>query len=150
MSWVDACAADEIDEEDVVRFDHGTRTYAIYRSPADAYFATDGLCTHQDFHPRRRPRDGQHHRVSEAQWGVSITRQARPRARRSASTSRPTRSRSRAAAFSSTSPEAAVLTAPGMVIIGAGEAGARAAMALRENRYEGPVTLGRHRGPPAL
>ena len=50
MSWVDACAADEIDEEDVVRFDHGSRTFAIYRSPQDAYFATDGLCTHQDFH----------------------------------------------------------------------------------------------------
>ncbi len=33
------------------------------------------------------------------------------------------------------------MSAPGMVIIGAGEAGARAAMALRENRYEGPVTL---------
>ncbi len=30
---------------------------------------------------------------------------------------------------------------PGMVIVGAGEAGARAAMALRENRYEGPITL---------
>jgi hypothetical protein len=28
-----------------------------------------------------------------------------------------------------------------MVIVGAGEAGARAAMALRENGYEGPVTL---------
>ena len=50
MSWVDACAADAIDEEDVVRFDHGSRTFAIYRSPEDAYFATDGLCTHQDFH----------------------------------------------------------------------------------------------------
>lgn len=30
---------------------------------------------------------------------------------------------------------------PGMVIVGAGEAGARAAMALRENHYSGPVTL---------
>ena len=30
---------------------------------------------------------------------------------------------------------------PGMVIIGAGEAGARAASALRENGWSGPVTL---------
>lgn len=33
------------------------------------------------------------------------------------------------------------MTAPGMVIVGAGEAGARAAMALRENGFRGPVTL---------
>ena len=33
------------------------------------------------------------------------------------------------------------MTTPGMVIIGAGEAGARAAMALRENGYAGPVSL---------
>ena len=30
---------------------------------------------------------------------------------------------------------------PGMVIVGAGEAGARAAVALRECGYDGPVTL---------
>jgi 3-phenylpropionate/trans-cinnamate dioxygenase ferredoxin subunit len=28
--WVDACAADAIDEEDVIRFDYGARTFAIY------------------------------------------------------------------------------------------------------------------------
>ena len=33
--WVDACDADEIDAEDVIRFDHGDRTFAIYRSPDD-------------------------------------------------------------------------------------------------------------------
>jgi 3-phenylpropionate/trans-cinnamate dioxygenase ferredoxin subunit len=48
--WVDACAADEIDEEDVIRFDHGGRTFALYRSPDDEYFATDGLCTHEKVH----------------------------------------------------------------------------------------------------
>ena len=48
--WIEACAADEVDEEDVVRFDHGSRTYAIYRSPDDEYFATDGLCTHERVH----------------------------------------------------------------------------------------------------
>ena len=50
MAWVRACAADEIDEEDVARFDHGDRTFAIYRSPDDVFFATDGLCTHQAIH----------------------------------------------------------------------------------------------------
>jgi 3-phenylpropionate/trans-cinnamate dioxygenase ferredoxin component len=48
--WVDACAADDIDEEDVIRFDHGVRTFAIYRTNDDRYFATDGLCTHEQVH----------------------------------------------------------------------------------------------------
>lgn len=36
--------------EDVIRFDHGGRTYAVYRSPADEYFCTDGLCSHEAIH----------------------------------------------------------------------------------------------------
>ncbi len=48
--WVDACAADDIDEEDVIRFDHAGRTFAIYRTEGDSYFATDGLCTHEKVH----------------------------------------------------------------------------------------------------
>jgi 3-phenylpropionate/trans-cinnamate dioxygenase ferredoxin subunit len=48
--WIDVCAADDIDEEDVLRFDHEDHTYAVYRSPDDAYFATDGLCTHEKIH----------------------------------------------------------------------------------------------------
>ena len=50
MPWIAACAADEIDAEDVVRFDHDGRTFAIYRSPDDQFFATDGLCTHERVH----------------------------------------------------------------------------------------------------
>jgi 3-phenylpropionate/trans-cinnamate dioxygenase ferredoxin subunit len=50
MSWVDACGSDEVDEEDVIRFDHGQQTFAIYRSPDDEFFATDGLCTHESVH----------------------------------------------------------------------------------------------------
>ncbi|HEY9346867.1 MAG TPA: MocE family 2Fe-2S type ferredoxin [Inquilinus sp.] len=49
-SWIAACAADEIDEEDVIRFDHGGRTFAIYRTEDDRYFATEGLCTHEQVH----------------------------------------------------------------------------------------------------
>jgi 3-phenylpropionate/trans-cinnamate dioxygenase ferredoxin component len=48
--WIEACAAGDIDEEDVKRFDHGGRTFAIYRSPDDKYYATDGLCTHEKVH----------------------------------------------------------------------------------------------------
>jgi 3-phenylpropionate/trans-cinnamate dioxygenase ferredoxin subunit len=50
MSWIDACATDDILAEDVIRFDHGGRTYAIYRTRDDRYFATDGLCTHEQVH----------------------------------------------------------------------------------------------------
>ena len=48
--WIDACSADEIDKEDVIRFDHEDRTFAIYRNHADEYFCTDGLCTHEEVH----------------------------------------------------------------------------------------------------
>ena len=46
-TWVVACATDYIEPEDVIRFDHGGHVYAIYRSPDDEYFATDGICTHE-------------------------------------------------------------------------------------------------------
>lgn len=48
--WIDACATDDIDEEDLIRFDHGERTFAIYRSPNDEFYCTDGLCTHENVH----------------------------------------------------------------------------------------------------
>ena len=35
--WIDACAVDDVEEEDVVRFDHGGRTFAIYRSPKTSF-----------------------------------------------------------------------------------------------------------------
>jgi hypothetical protein len=50
MSRITVCAADEIEAEDVIRFDHGGRSFAIYRSPDDAYYATDGYCTHEQAH----------------------------------------------------------------------------------------------------
>ena len=49
-SWVRACARDDIEPEDLIRFDHGDRTFAIYRSPEDEYYCTDGLCTHEQVH----------------------------------------------------------------------------------------------------
>jgi 3-phenylpropionate/trans-cinnamate dioxygenase ferredoxin subunit len=48
--WIEVCEKDDIDEEDVMRFDHGGKTYAVYRSPEDTFHATDGLCTHEKIH----------------------------------------------------------------------------------------------------
>ena len=48
--WIRACATDDIEAEDLIRFDHAGRTFAIYRSEADEYFCTDGLCTHEKVH----------------------------------------------------------------------------------------------------
>jgi 3-phenylpropionate/trans-cinnamate dioxygenase ferredoxin subunit len=48
--WIETCAAEDIDKEDVIRFDYGDRTFAIYRSPKGDYYATDGYCTHEKFH----------------------------------------------------------------------------------------------------
>jgi 3-phenylpropionate/trans-cinnamate dioxygenase ferredoxin component len=49
-NWVDACATGDIDAEDVIRFDHAGRSFAIYRSADDAYYVTDGWCTHERAH----------------------------------------------------------------------------------------------------
>ena len=48
--WIDACSADDIDAEDVIRFDQRGRIFAIYRNDADEYFCTDGLCIHENVH----------------------------------------------------------------------------------------------------
>lgn len=49
-SWIEACKADDIEREDVIRFDCHERTFAIYRTADDKYYATDGLCTHGKSH----------------------------------------------------------------------------------------------------
>ena len=49
-NWVDACGADEIEPDDLRRFDHGERSFAIYRTAGDKYYATDGFCTHAKVH----------------------------------------------------------------------------------------------------
>jgi 3-phenylpropionate/trans-cinnamate dioxygenase ferredoxin component len=45
--WVEACNVDDVDEEDVIPFVHEGQQFAIYRSPQNHFFATDGLCTHE-------------------------------------------------------------------------------------------------------
>ena len=49
-NWVEVCGVDDIPQEDVMRFDHGGKTFAVYRSPDDEFYATDGLCTHEKIH----------------------------------------------------------------------------------------------------
>ena len=50
VAWVQACPADTIGEEEVVRFDHAAKSLAIYRGTDDDYYATDGFCTHEFVH----------------------------------------------------------------------------------------------------
>jgi 3-phenylpropionate/trans-cinnamate dioxygenase ferredoxin component len=45
--WTQACKVEDLGKEDVMRFEHGARTLAIYRTADDRFFATDGLCTHE-------------------------------------------------------------------------------------------------------
>jgi MocE subfamily Rieske [2Fe-2S] domain protein len=47
--WVVVCQTGEVDDEDVMRFDHGGATYAIYRI-GGRFHASDGWCTHEKAH----------------------------------------------------------------------------------------------------
>jgi 3-phenylpropionate/trans-cinnamate dioxygenase ferredoxin component len=48
--WIKTCNVNDVEPEDVLRFDHGEQTFAIYRTKDDKFYATDGLCTHQKVH----------------------------------------------------------------------------------------------------
>ncbi|ASJ71965.1 MocE family 2Fe-2S type ferredoxin [Granulosicoccus antarcticus] len=47
---VRACGTDEIEEEEVLRFDHEGNTFALYHGPDGNFYATDGYCTHAKAH----------------------------------------------------------------------------------------------------
>jgi 3-phenylpropionate/trans-cinnamate dioxygenase ferredoxin component len=47
--WIEVGPLDDIEDEDVMRFDHAGRTFAVYRLN-DKVYATDGLCTHEKIH----------------------------------------------------------------------------------------------------
>jgi 3-phenylpropionate/trans-cinnamate dioxygenase ferredoxin subunit len=47
VDWQAVCRTNEITEEDVLQFEHGGQLYAIYHTPT-GFYATDGLCTHED------------------------------------------------------------------------------------------------------
>ncbi len=48
--WIEVCASDRLGKEDVIRFDHDGKTYAIYRTADGNLHATDGVCTHGNAH----------------------------------------------------------------------------------------------------
>jgi MocE subfamily Rieske [2Fe-2S] domain protein len=48
--WVEVCVGGFLKPEDVIRFDHEQKTYAIYRALGGRLFATDGFCTHARAH----------------------------------------------------------------------------------------------------
>ncbi len=47
---IGACATDDINPEDLIRFDHAGATDAIYHAPDGRFYATAGLCTHENVH----------------------------------------------------------------------------------------------------
>lgn len=49
-NWVNACATNDIEPEEVIRFDHEDRTFIIVRDDEDKYYCLDGLCTHEEVH----------------------------------------------------------------------------------------------------
>jgi Na(+)-translocating NADH:ubiquinone oxidoreductase F subunit len=48
--WIEVCAAADLSPADVIRFDHGRKTYAIVRDARGNLYATDGMCTHGNTH----------------------------------------------------------------------------------------------------
>jgi Na+-transporting NADH:ubiquinone oxidoreductase subunit F len=48
--WVEVCDSTRLRKEDVLRFDHDGKTFAIYRTADDRVYATDGICTHGNAH----------------------------------------------------------------------------------------------------
>ncbi|MFM8720251.1 MAG: fatty acid desaturase, partial [Chthoniobacterales bacterium] len=48
--WIEVCAAADLGREDVIRFDHRRKTFALYRDAEGRFFATDGICTHGNTH----------------------------------------------------------------------------------------------------
>jgi MocE subfamily Rieske [2Fe-2S] domain protein len=48
--WIAVCASTELERADAIRFDHGKKTYALYRDECGRLFATDGVCTHGNTH----------------------------------------------------------------------------------------------------
>lgn len=48
--WLEICAATDLGPADVMRFDHGRRTFALYRDCTGQLYATDGTCTHGNTH----------------------------------------------------------------------------------------------------
>lgn len=48
--WIEVGPSSLLQKEDVIRFDHEGKTYAIYRTANGKLCATDGICTHGNAH----------------------------------------------------------------------------------------------------
>lgn len=48
--WIEVCATTKLDNEDVIRFDHMKKTFAIYRTKTGNLYGTEGICTHGNTH----------------------------------------------------------------------------------------------------
>jgi MocE subfamily Rieske [2Fe-2S] domain protein len=48
--WVEVCEESRLEREEVLRFDEGRRTFALYKDADGGLFATDGICTHGNTH----------------------------------------------------------------------------------------------------
>lgn len=48
--WIEICAAADLGNEDVIRFDHHQKTFALYSDASGKLYATDGICTHGNTH----------------------------------------------------------------------------------------------------
>ena len=44
------CSVEELKKDDIIRYDYDGKTYAIYRTENDEYYATEGMCTHGNVH----------------------------------------------------------------------------------------------------
>lgn len=47
--WKLVCKVQDIEMEDLIRFDYEDKTFCVYRLE-DGFYATDGICTHEDVH----------------------------------------------------------------------------------------------------
>ena len=45
--WIDACETTDIDEEDLIAWEHNGHSYAIYNTKK-GFFASDVMCTHEE------------------------------------------------------------------------------------------------------
>jgi len=48
--WFEVCVGPFLKNEEVIRFDHENKSYAIYRLADASLYATDGFCTHGNAH----------------------------------------------------------------------------------------------------
>ena len=47
---IEVCSTSDLPKGEVVRFDFDSKTYAVYRTGEDKYYATEGICTHGNAH----------------------------------------------------------------------------------------------------